>query len=245
MPAPGNITALILAGGFGTRVKDLLGDLPKPMAPVHGKPFIEWIVRWLKAQGVCDVVISAGFGSEFVVNHFFNQPVPEMNVSCVAELQPMGTGGGLAHAASESRGTPPAWLVLNGDSLIFADVAAIIEALGDTSGVIVTRAVLDTSRYGSVRADDSGRITAFEEKQPGAGQINAGVYLLRHEVLADFPAARPLSLERDVFPSLIEKGLRAHVVESAFLDIGTPESFAMAEEFLATARQRKAINIER
>ena len=240
MPAPGDITALILAGGFGTRVKDLLGELPKPMAPVHGRPFVEWIVRWLKAQGVCDVVISAGFGSEFVVNHFFNQPVPEMNVSCVAELQPMGTGGGLAHAAGESGGTPPAWLVLNGDSLIFADVAAITESLDDTTGVIVTRPVSDTSRYGSVCADDSGRITAFEEKQPGAGQINAGVYLLRHEVLADFPEARPLSLERDVFPNLIEKGLRAHVVESAFLDIGTPETLPQAEGFVTENKSQFA-----
>ena len=240
MPAPSDITALILAGGFGTRVKDLLGDLPKPMAPVHGKPFVEWIVRWLKAQGVCEVVISAGYGSEFVVNHFFNQPVPEMNVSCVAELQPMGTGGGLAHAASESGGTPPAWLVLNGDSLIFADVAAITESLGEATGVIVTRAVPDASRYGSVHVDDTGRITAFAEKQPGAGQINAGVYLLRHEVLADFPAARPLSLERDVFPGLIEKGLRAHVVESAFLDIGTPETLPQAEEFVIENKSKFA-----
>ena len=233
MPTPSDITALILAGGFGTRVKDLLGDLPKPMAPVHGKPFIEWIVRWLKAQGVRDVVISTGFGSEFVVNHFYNQPVPEMDVQCVAELEPMGTGGGLAHAAAQCGADPPAWLVLNGDSIIFAEVSAIIDSLGDASGVIVTRAVPDTSRYGSVRADEAGRITTFAEKQPGAGQINAGVYLLRHELLAGFPAARPLSLEHDVFPGLIEKGLRAHAVEAAFLDIGTPETLPQAEIFVA------------
>ena len=115
MPAPGDITALILAGGFGTRVKDLLGDLPKPMAPVHGKPFIEWIVRWLKAQGVREVVISTGFGSEFVVNHFIHQPVEEMTVQCVAELEPLGTGGGLTFAADQCGTAPEAWMVLNGD----------------------------------------------------------------------------------------------------------------------------------
>ena len=135
MPAPGNITALILAGGFGTRVKDLLGDLPKPMEPVNGKPFVEWIVRWLKAQGVRDVVISTGYGSEFVVNHFSAQPVPEMNVQCVAELQPMGTGGGLAYASAQCGASPEAWLVLNGDSLIFADVTALCNDLGEADGV--------------------------------------------------------------------------------------------------------------
>ncbi len=234
MLAPRDITALILAGGFGTRVKDLLGDLPKPMAPVKGRPFVEWIVRWLKAQGVCDVIISTGYRAEVVEDNFASTPVPQMNVRCITEPEPMGTGGGLAFAAAECGATPPAWLVLNGDSLIFANVATVSEALGKADGVMVTRMVPDTSRYGSVRADESGRITAFEEKHPGAGEINAGVYLLRHEVLADFPKARPLSLERDVFPGLLGRsgGLMAHRVEAAFLDIGTPETLSQAEAFV-------------
>ena len=240
MPAPSDITALILAGGFGTRVKDLLGELPKPMAPVNGKPFVEWIVRWLKAQSVHDVVISTGYGSEFVVNHFSPQPVTEMNVQCVAELQPMGTGGGLAYAAAQCGASPEAWLVLNGDSLIFADVTALADELGDADGVMVTRAVPDTARYGSVRTDDTGRITDFEEKQPGAGHINGGIYLLRHSVLESFSETRPLSLEREVFPNMLNKktGLRAHPVEAAFLDIGTPETLPQAEAFV-TENQAK------
>jgi len=240
MPAPSDITALILAGGFGTRVKDLLGDLPKPMAPVNGKPFVEWIVRWLKAQSVRDVVISTGYGSEFVVNHFSAQPVTEMNVQCVAELQPMGTGGGLAYAAAQCDASPEAWLVLNGDSLIFADVTELADELGDADGVMVTRAAPDTTRYGSVRTDATGRITDFEEKQPGAGHINGGIYLLRHSVLESFPETRPLSLEREVFPNLLNEknGLRGHPVEAAFLDIGTPETLPQAEAFV-TGNQAK------
>ena len=234
MPAPSDITALILAGGFGTRVKDLLGDLPKPMAPVNGKPFVEWIVRWLKAQSVRDVVISTGYGSEFVVNHFSAQPVPEMNVQCVAELQPMGTGGGLAYASAQCGASPEAWLVLNGDSLIFAAVTALCNDLGEADGVMVSRSVPDTARYGCVRTDDTGRITAFEEKQPGAGHINGGIYLLRYSVLEIFPETRPLSLEREVFPNLLNEknGLRAHPVGAAFLDIGTPETLPLAEAFV-------------
>ena len=100
MLAPRDITALILAGGFGTRVKDLRGDLPKPMAPVKGCPFVEWIVRWLKAQGVHDVIISTGYRAEVVEDHFASTPVPQMNVLCITEPEPMGTGGGLAFAAA-------------------------------------------------------------------------------------------------------------------------------------------------
>ena len=242
MPTPGDITALILAGGFGTRVKDLLGDLPKPMAPVHGRPFIEWIVRWLQAQGVREVVISTGYGADQVADHFGRQPVPTMNVQCVAEPEPMGTGGGLAYAAEQSGATPEAWLVLNGDSIIFAELTDVGQTLGDAEGVIVTRAVPDTSRYGSIATDSAGRIIAFEEKQPGAGQINAGIYLLRHAALNDFPDTRPLSVERDVFPSLINqgRGLHAHAVDAPFLDIGTPETLPQAGPFITENQTRFA-----
>jgi len=235
MPSPNHITALILAGGFGTRVKDLLNGLPKPMAPVNGKPFIEWIVRWLKAQNIRDVIISTGYRAEVLAEYFKALPVPEMNVQCVTEPEPMGTGGGLAFAANACETQPDAWLVLNGDSLIFTNINSVISALNDGEGVMVTRPVADTSRYGRVQVDESNRITAFDEKQPGEGQINAGVYLLRHAVLSTFPESRPLSLEYEVFPSLIHdsSGLIAHPVDAPFLDIGTPETLPLAEAFIS------------
>ena len=235
MSSPDHITALILAGGFGTRVKDLLNDLPKPMAPVNGKPFIEWIVRWLKAQSIRDVIISTGYRAEVLAEYFKALPVPEMNIQCVAEPEPMGTGGGLAFAANACETQPDAWLVLNGDSLILTSINSVISALNDGEGVMVTRPVADTSRYGRVQIDESKRITAFDEKQPGEGQINAGVYLLRHAVLSTFPETRPLSLEHEVFPSLIHdsSGLIAHPVNAPFLDIGTPETLPLAEAFIS------------
>ena len=173
-----------------------------------------------RAQSVRDVVISTGYGSEFVVNHFSAQPVTEMNVQCVAELQPMGTGGGLAYAAAQCGASPESWLVVNGDSLIFADVNVLVNELGDADGVMVTRAVPDTARYGSVRTDDTGRITDFEEKQPGAGHINGGIYLLRHTVLESFSKKRPVRMEREVFPNMLKKktGQRAHPEEAAYND---------------------------
>ena len=229
------ITALILAGGFGTRVKDLLGELPKPMAPVNGKPFIEWIVRWIKAQSIRDVIISAGYRAEVLEEYFNTSPVSDINVHCVTESEPMGTGGGLAFAANACNTQPDAWLVLNGDSLIFTDINSVISALNGAEGVIVTRPVTDTSRYGRVCLDESNRITAFKEKQPGEGPINAGVYLLKHTLLPTFPESRPLSLENQVFPQLIHQtnGLIAHPVDAPFLDIGTPETLPLAEAFIS------------
>ncbi len=230
-----NITALILAGGFGTRVKDLLGELPKPMAPVNGKPFIEWIVRWLKAQSIRDVIISAGYRAEVLEEYFNASPVPDINVRCITESEPMGTGGGLAFAAYACNTQPDAWLVLNGDSLIFTDINSVISALCGAEGVVVTRPVTDTSRYGRVQFDESNRIIAFKEKQPGEGQINAGVYLLKHALLSTFPESRPVSLENQVFPQLIQQinGLIAHPVDAPFLDIGTPETLPLAEAFIS------------
>lgn len=235
-----DIKAVILAGGFGTRLKGLLGDLPKPMALVKGRPFLEWIVHWLKVQGVHDVIISTGYRAEEVKRHFSKTSIPKMKVCCVTEPEPMGTGGGLAYSAAASGSKPPAWLVLNGDSLLFVNLANLVTILGNADGVIMTRNVPDTSRYGSVRIDGTGRITAFEEKQPGSGHVNAGIYLLRNEVLRDFPEHYPLSLECEVFPSLLRRdgGLRAHQVEAPFLDIGTPETLLQAEAFIEENQAR-------
>ena len=110
----GNITAVILAGGFGTRIKDLLGGLPKPMMPLNGKPFIQWIIRSLKEPAVMYKIISHGYRAESLEKHFSTLPVTEMNVCCVNEPEPMGTGGGLAFAANKIGKEPNLLLVLKG-----------------------------------------------------------------------------------------------------------------------------------
>jgi NDP-sugar pyrophosphorylase family protein len=230
------MTAVILAGGLGTRVQHLLPGLPKPMAPVAGRPFLEWVVRYLARQGVRRTVISTGYLTGVVEQHFQNQPVKGVHVQCVAEAEPLGTGGGFLHAARQAGEAPPAWLVLNGDSLVFADLKSAVAPFSDpaVSGVIIGRTVPDASRYGTLATGTSGELLRFEEKRPGRGVINSGVYLLRHKLLAEFPAQMPLSFERDVFPALIGRGFRWQTVVTGapFLDIGTPESLPQAEEFI-------------
>lgn len=237
-----DLTVVVLAGGRGTRIQHLLNGLPKPMAPVAGRPFLEWVVRYLAAQGLRRVVISTGYRAEVVNDFFAGRSVPEVSVECVAEPEPLGTAGGFLHAAAASRSTPPAWLVLNGDSLVFAELQPALALLGagETKGVIIGREVEDAARFGTLETGAGGELLRFAEKWPGRGVINAGVYLLRHELLASFPAGRPLSFEQDVFSKLTGSGglLKVHAVNAPFLDIGTPESLPRADLFIRENHHR-------
>jgi NDP-sugar pyrophosphorylase family protein len=233
--------AVVLAGGFGTRVRHLLPDIPKPMAPVAGRPFLEWVVRYLARQGLTKVALSTGHLSEVIERHFATNPVPGVTTWCGREADPLGTGGGFLNAAQICGQTPPAWLVLNGDSLVFADLAVAAAALErpEIGGAVVGCEVEDSARYGTLVRGPGGKLLGFQEKRPGRGIINAGIYLFRDALLAKFPERRPLSFETEVFPALLQAGAAIQVcpVTAPFLDIGTPESLRQAEEFI---RQNQA-----
>jgi NDP-sugar pyrophosphorylase family protein len=231
-----NISAVILAGGFGTRIKHLLGDLPKPMAPVNGRPFLEWVVRWLAAQGIRRVVLSTGYMAETIERHFQPQPVAGVTVSCVPETTPLGTAGGFLNAVHHGKINSAAWFLLNGDTLAFANLADAVNSLRSelTAGVIFGREVPDASRYGSLVTDDKGRLTSFVEKRPGQGVISTGIYLFRDSLLAQFPTRRPASLEQEVFPALTAAGVSLKVLRmnAPFLDIGSPDTLREADVFI-------------
>jgi NDP-sugar pyrophosphorylase family protein len=230
------LTAVVLAGGLGTRVRHLLPGVPKPMAPVAGRPFLEWVARYLGRQGIREVVISTGYKAGVAAEHFAGAPVPGMSIRCVAEPEPLGTGGGFLRAARSCPAAPAAWLVLNGDSLVFADLSAAARLLDEpgTDGVIVGREVADASRYGTLAVGPGNTVAGFGEKRPGRGLINAGIYLLRPELLGRFPPRTPLSFETEVFPALTSGGacLKVQPVNAPFLDIGTPETLEQAEAFI-------------
>ena len=231
-----NISAVILAGGFGTRIKHLLGDLPKPMAPVNGKPFLEWVVRWLAKQNIRRVVLSTGYLAETIEKYFQPQPVAGVTVSCVPETTPLGTAGGFLNAVHQSQINSAAWFLLNGDTLAFANLADAIRELQteSTAGVIFGREVPDTSRYGSLVSDATGRLACFAEKRPGQGVISTGVYLFRDSLVKIFPTKIPLSLESEVFPALTAAGksLKVLRINAPFLDIGTPDTLREADVFI-------------
>jgi len=210
------------------------------MVPVAGKPFLEWVVRCLARQGIRNVILSTGHLAEVVESHFRTQPVAGVVTRCIAETRPLGTAGGFLNAARLSGETPEAWLVVNGDSLVFANLPQAAAELGNpaVAGVLVGCAVADASRYGTLAIGPAADLCGFTEKRPGQGVINAGIYLLRDALLPQFPDRLPLSFEQQVFPRLVAQGflLKVCAVEAPFLDIGTPESLRQAESFVEQNR---------
>jgi D-glycero-alpha-D-manno-heptose 1-phosphate guanylyltransferase len=226
--------AVVLAGGLGTRVRHLLPDLPKPLASVAGRPFLEWALRYLRAQGVRKAVLSAGHYAEKIEQFAGALKLQGLEVTSVKEAQPLGTAGGFLHALQGSGDTESDVLVCNGDSLVLADLKPLFSGLEKADGAVLGVQVSDAARFGTLKTGADHRLIGFEEKRPGSGLINGGVYLFRRATIARFPQKRPLSFEYDVFPALVSQGLRIHVVscKAPFLDIGTEETLAEADGFI-------------
>jgi D-glycero-alpha-D-manno-heptose 1-phosphate guanylyltransferase len=232
---PGAATVILLAGGMGRRVRHLYPNLPKPMIPVDGEPFLEWAIRYWLKQGIRSIVVSTGYRAAIIEKFLASRRRDSGLIVSAAEPQPLGTGGAVRFAADIRPASDPL-IVANGDSLAILDLAAVWPMLvpPDVDGLIISVAVDDTSRYGSLQIGPDDRLVGFCEKQSGRGYVNAGVYVLKRRMLTMFPDRSPLSMETEVFPTLLQAGAEFRVVRTAapFLDIGTPASLALAEEFI-------------
>lgn len=223
--------ALILAGGLGTRLRPVVGDLPKPMADVAGKPFLWWLLKQLENQGLRDVYLSVGYRHE-QVRAGMGDVFGDMRLHYVIEEEPLGTGGAILKAVAEMPGDDV--LVFNGDTLAVVDLAAFIadaEATG-ADVALAAASVPDATRYGTVEIDDARRIRAFIEKgRSGPGLINAGVYHLRKAALtgcAGLP--QRFSFEQDFLGRYIDQiHLSAFPGVSDFIDIGVPDDYQAAQ----------------
>lgn len=228
-------TAVILVGGQGTRLKSLVSDRPKPMADINGKPFLEYVLVDLSKRGVRCVVLATGFMSQCIQDHFGDGRRLGLELHYSVDPTPLGTGGGVKYAArffDEDN-----FLVLNGDSFCAFDLGAMMSLHQQQRALITMLAahVEDAGRFGTVVIGDGGKVLGFREKARVEGEsvINAGIYLMNKRVLDCLPANENVSLERDVFPRLVaDKKMCAVVSRRAFLDIGTPESFLRASEFV-------------
>jgi NDP-sugar pyrophosphorylase family protein len=230
-----DVTVVVLAGGRGTRIQALHPETPKPLFPVRGRPFLYWLTSLLAGHGLSHFVYSTGYRAEQIEAWCTNDDFPEIARVCRREPQPLGTGGGLLNCLDACR----EWvLVANGDSLCIGGIRELLELRREVglAGALVGVWVEDVSRYGSLSIDDQGRLVAFREKVPGAGLINGGFYLFRADLLRTL---RPgtLSIECDLIPGMIATGTELRIIrlhETAFIDIGTPESLALAERFIGT-----------
>jgi D-glycero-alpha-D-manno-heptose 1-phosphate guanylyltransferase len=201
----GRISAVLLAGGLGSRIRELFPGIPKPLIPVADLPIIEWIVRSWARQGLRHFVVSTGYLGDSIERHFARNPgLPALNIECVREPIPMGTGGALA-SVSRRVCLNDAILVGNADSLCPIDIKSSFGEFEDKQAdmAICTSFRSDTSQFGRVQVDSQGRITCFEEKVPGPGWVSAGVYLIRTRFISRFDSRIPLSIEREVFPALL------------------------------------------
>lgn len=227
------ITAVVLAGGRGTRIADLYPDIPKPLVPVCGEPFLHWVTHWLVQQGITDIVYSTGYRAEQIAAWAAGaQGNWNARLRCVTEAEPLGTGGGVMQCLGICAGHV---LVVNGDSLTPVSLAPLVARAADVDGALLGVKVDDAARFGSLTLDETGRLLKFAEKRPGAGIVNAGIYLLSRAALEPFERGQRLSLEEDVFPTLIAQGkhLACEMAENAtFLDIGTPQSVKQADDFV-------------
>jgi mannose-1-phosphate guanylyltransferase len=222
------VQAIILAGGEGTRLRPLTSTVPKPLVPLVDRPFIGFMLDWLRGHGVDDVVMSCGFLADGVRDVLGDGAQLGIRLRYVEEPRPLGTGGALKFAEDllDDR-----FLMLNGDVLTDLDLTAQIaqhEAAG-AQGTLALYPVDDPTRYGLVRLDAGGAVTEFVEKpspdQVDTNNINAGAYVLERSVLDLLEPGQPASIERDVFPKMVGHGLQGHVHEGYWLDIGTPESY--------------------
>jgi D-glycero-alpha-D-manno-heptose 1-phosphate guanylyltransferase len=206
------------------------------MAPVAGRPFVEWVVRFYARHGARRFVVSTGFLADKIAAHFATSPVAGVDVRCCAETTPLGTAGGFLHCVETEQAAPAAWLVVNGDSLVFADPHCLVVALErGAEAALLGLEMADAARYGSLECDVNGRLVAFAEKRSGPGTINAGVYAFSATAVRSTPSRRPLSFELDVFPALAAgRGVAVARTVAPFLDIGTPETLAQAEQFILT-----------
>jgi mannose-1-phosphate guanylyltransferase len=235
MPGLFGIDVVVLAGGLGTRIRGILGDTPKVLAPINGRPFLDHLLDHLAGLNAGRAVLCLGVGADQVAAHLKQNP-PPLPVVTVVEPAPLGTGGALRFALPSMSGDPV--MVMNGDTWLETDFAAFLAEHGRAGRPVslLCIAVDDVSRYGQVQLDADGTVTRFAEKTPdstGPGWINGGAVLLSRRALDRLAEDQGSSLERDFLGQLPPGWIHGWRAEgAAFIDIGTPASLAQADSVL-------------
>lgn len=230
MMTPLSLPALILVGGQGTRLRSAVPNLPKPMAPIQGRPFLEYQLRYLRREGIMRITLLTGYKAEEIERYFEDGNKFGLQLNYSVESEPLGTGGAVVHALKqihESR-----FLLLNGDSFFAISIEDFVRKCSSPFNIALSPQT-DTSRYGLVELDVKNKVTRFIEKEKGspAGLINGGVYLVeRNSFLQNVPAKTNFSFEKDLLEKVSQRGLVGGVTfNSPFIDIGLPESLALAQ----------------
>jgi len=236
--------AVLLVGGLGTRLRSVLPSTPKPLASISDRPFLELLVRQLHYQGIRRLVLCTGYLAHEIENALGDGRSLGVNIEYSKEPHPIGTAGAVKFAAPLLEDSTD-FLVMNGDSFMEIDFRQLMH-FHSKSGGIASIAVLrmkNELRYGMVQVTAECRVSGFTEKTDGdpTGFVNAGIYVFNRRILEQIPEG-PGSLESDIFPKLLDHGVYASEQDGVFIDIGTPEDYARAQELcerLYSAAYRK------
>ena len=240
--------AIILVGGFGTRLRPLTNDRPKQILTVGNKPMLENVVEKLSQHGITEVILSMGFRPDVFIDTYPEEMCAGLPIKYVVELTPLDTAGAIRFSALES-GVDNTFLVCNGDVITEIDLSKLISSHKemDAEATISLTPTDNPSRYGVVPIDDSGQVTGFIEKPSGpdfeTNLINAGYYVMEPSVIGRIPKGRPVSVETEIFPKMVEdKRLFAVSSDSYWIDAGTPETYLKANLDLINGQREKSIN---
>ena len=241
--------AVVLVGGFGTRLRPLTYTIPKPMLPVLHRPIIEHLVDNLARAGVREVIFALGFKPEVFVEAFPDGTCSGVALRYAVEREPLDTAGAIRFAATFA-GIDETFVVVNGDVLTDLDVAELVD-FHRTRGAAATLHLIpvdDPSAFGVVATDERGRVTAFVEKPSIADApsnlVNAGTYVLEPSVLGLIDPDRPVSIERETFPSLVREGtLFAMPADVYWIDTGRPDQYLQANLDVLDGRRRDGSSV--
>lgn len=226
------LEGIILAGGFGTRLKKIVPDLPKPLAPIAGQPFLEILLNSLAQKGFTHIILSLGYLADKIINRF-GKSFAGVELIYVIENEPLGTGGAVRLAMEKV--IQDHVFIFNGDTYLDLEINAVEQMWQNRhSAIIVGREVRDTSRYGRLLVEQD-KIIGFSEKGiSGSGIINGGCYVLKNNELSDFPILTPFSLETDYFTKIVKDSpINLFITAGDFIDIGIPEDYKRAQTFLS------------
>lgn len=224
--------AIILAGGMGTRLHEVVPDLPKPMAPVSGKPFLNYLLIWLKKYNFDKLVISAGYKSDTIINYFGNS-FEDIQIEYAVENKPLGTGGAVRFALKKT--SAKEILIVNGDTWFPVDIDKFysVHLKSKSQFSIALKEMKNFSRYGSVECRDNTILKFNEKKFCSEGLINGGIYLMSGHLLESGIYPEVFSLEKDLLEKVAGSGiLKCQVFDDPFIDIGIPEDYRKAETLL-------------
>ncbi len=229
------IDSIILAGGLGTRLREIVPELPKALAPVNNKPFLDIILSSLsKCESIGRVVIAVGYMADKIIERYKDASGYNFEILFSVEEKLLGTGGAIKKVLPKTETGNV--LVLNGDSYMETDFHVMAEKHIKTgaSMTMALREVEDVSRYGSVKLDSDNRIVSFEEKtpEPSKGYINAGMYLIQSRLFDDVRGDNVISLEKELLPLFLKEGVYGHISSGKFIDIGIPETYKIADKYL-------------